>query len=479
MNTEDKAKHSHFAFLKSALCVTGSKIQIEQLIDWLREQNDAVKLKVEKVKFSDLQQWDFDAITGSLRHETGRFFAIDGIKTRTNWGKVREWDQPIINQPEVGYLGLIAKEIDGILHFLMQAKIEPGNVNFVQLAPTLQATRSNYSQVHKGKKPPYLEYFQKADSSQILLDQLQSEQGARFLRKRNRNIIIKVDNDIHVYENFIWLTLGQIKSMMHYDNLVNMDSRTVISGISYGSFNAMTVDLFNYLGKEQASKNLKKDFLKSALRSDGAINTLEQIITFLTQLKSDYDLEVTKVPLNELSGWEITESEIHHQENKYFKVIAVDVEIGNREVVKWNQPMVEPAQEGLCAFVCREIGGLLHFAVQAKLECGNHDIIEFAPTVQCLTGNYRYAREGSLPFLDYVLNAPAGNIFFDTRQSEEGGRFFREQNRNMIVIAGDEVSVELPDNYIWITLNQLYAFLKFNNYLNIQARSLIAAITFA
>ena len=63
-------------------------------------------------------------------------------------------------------------------------------------------------------------------------------------------------------------------------------------------------------------------------------------------------------------------------------------------------------------------------------------------------------------------------------QSEEGGRFYREQNRNMIIIAGDEVPNKLPPNYIWMTLNQLYTFLKFNNYLNIQARSLIAAISF-
>jgi oxidase EvaA len=159
-------------------------------------------------------------------------------------------------------------------------------------------------------------------------------------------------------------------------------------------------------------------------------------------------------------------------------VIAVDVEIGNREVTKWCQPMITPAQEGLCAFVCKEINGILHFAVQAKLECGNHDIIEFAPTVQCLTGNYKFTPKGSLPFLEYVLAAPVENIYFDTLQSEEGGRFFREQNRNMIVIAGGEVPDELPENFIWMTLNQLNTFLKFNNYLNIQARSLIAAISF-
>ena len=45
--------------------------------------------------------------------------------------------------------------------------------------------------------------------------------------------------------------------------------------------------------------------------------------------------------------------------------------------------MDEPVQEGICAFVCKEINEVLHFAVQAKLECGNFDIIEFAPTVQC------------------------------------------------------------------------------------------------
>jgi oxidase EvaA len=146
--------------------------------------------------------------------------------------------------------------------------------------------------------------------------------------------------------------------------------------------------------------------------------------------------------------------------------------------MKWTQPMVEPSQEGLCAFIGKEINGILHLIVQAKLECGNQDIIEFAPTVQCLTGNYRQTKEGTLPFLGYVLNARTDQVVFDSLQSEEGGRFFHEQNRNMIIIAGDEIPVELPSTYIWMTLNQLYTFLKFNNYLNIQSRSLLSAISF-
>jgi oxidase EvaA len=213
-------------------------------------------------------------------------------------------------------------------------------------------------------------------------------------------------------------------------------------------------------------------------KRQGSYHSIEEIITFITKLKSEFDLEIRRIPLKGVKDWIFDTDTIHHVEDKYFRVIATDVEIGSREVVNWSQPMVEPAQQGIYAFVCKEINGIIHFIVQAKLECGNHDILELAPTVQCMTGNYRHTREGTLPVLDYVLKAGKEQIFFDTRQSEEGGRFFHEQNRNLIVIdKSNEIPLELPPNYIWMTLNQLYTFLKFNNYLNIQARSLIAAIS--
>lgn len=462
-----------YNFLKSALETKNHYKPLDYVLKWLENQNEIVNVQIEKTSFDNLKSWSFN--DSSLVHESGSFFSIDGIRVNTNWGSIKSWDQPIINQPEVGYLGFITKSINGVLHFLSQAKIEPGNVKFVQISPTLQATRSNYSQVHKGKKPLFLEYFQKATQSQILLDQLQSEQGARFLRKRNRNIIIRVDEDIDVPDNFMWLTLSQLKKLMTFDNLVNMDTRTVISGIPFGSYNWETVNFFNLIYKEE---NIESKFLKSTLINNQGYNSIENIITNLTHLKSVFDLDVKRIPLTKVRDWQINENEILHKDNKYFKIIAVDVKISNREVVNWSQPMVEPAQEGLCAFVCKEIDGLLHFAVQTKLECGNYDIIEFAPTVQTLTGNYQNTNSENLPFLDYILNVDPNKVIYNSIQSEEGGRFYKEQNRNMIVLAGDEIDIKLPENFIWMTLNQMNTFLKFNNFLNIQARNLISLISF-
>lgn len=451
-------------FLRSALTMQNPFNSTEQVLDWIREQNRKILVNVRQISFKEMvPMWQFDA-EGNLRHASGKFFSIEGIRVKTNYGGVPQWEQPIINQPEIGYLGIITKEIEGVLYFLLQAKVEPGNVNNVQLSPTLQATKSNYSQVHKGNKPLYLEYFQNAKPEQILLDQLQSEQGARFLRKRNRNIIIRVEDEIPVYDNFIWVTLGQIKALASMDNIVNMDTRTVISGIPLHTIADMELPKRRAWGYD-------------LLHDDCPYHTTIEILSWMTSLKCKYELNVTPIPLKEVEHWGTTDMAIEHEDGRFFKVIAAQVEINNREVKTWCQPLVAPAQQGLTAFVIKKINGTYHFLVQGKVESGNFDTLEMAPTVQCITDNY--TGKNNQPFVEYVLNAKKEQIRVDTLQSEEGGRFYQEQNRNLIIEADDSFPVDnLPENYIWVSFQQLMLFLHFNNYLNIQSRSLISLIRF-
>lgn len=457
-------------FLKSLLTIENTFHKLEEIIEWLAIRNQEIKVSVEIKPFKALDRWVFDEKTCNLRHETGKFFSIDGLHVKKDSDFVTQWCQPIINQPEVGYLGIITKEFDGVLYFLMQAKIEPGNVNCVQLSPTLQATKSNYTQTHAGKVPKYLEYFQNAKPEDILIDQLQSEQGARFLRKRNRNIIIKVDTDIPVYEDFKWMTLGQIKQLIVKDNLVNMDSRTVLSGITFsnqGLIREYDSSLYSSMGHE---------LLISSMISSGK-NSIGNLMTWMCSLKSTCNLMVDHIPLKDVDDWIVSDSEIYHKERKYFRIMGVNVHIENREVQDWCQPMVEPMERGVCAFLIKKIYGVYHFLVQAKFECGNFDMYEFAPTVQCLESQL-YNNTNQNYFVDQVLNAKKEDILFDTYQSEEGGRFFREQNRNILIKLDDSFPEELPKNYAWMTLGQLNSFLKYNNFVNIQARSLLSALQF-
>lgn len=440
----------------------------EDIRQWIATRNHEVGVSVEQIPFDEMDGWKIEA-DGSLRHQSGKFFSIEGIRVTTDYTSLRMWEQPIIHQPEIGYLGILTKEFDGVLYFLMQAKIEPGNVNCVQISPTLQATKSNYTQVHGGKKAAYLDYFKNVRPEQVIVDQLQSEQGARFLRKRNRNIIIKVDEDVPVLEDFCWMTLAQIKELMQTDNLVNMDTRTVIAGLNFHDFEMPE-------GVREQMSAFGRAMLASAECKAG-MHTLREIHSWYTNLKASYDLTVTQMPLNKVSDWVCKRDEIVRPDGKYFRVLGVRVSIDNREVRSWCQPLVQPMQQGLCAFIIKEINGVFHFLVQAKLECGNLDVFELAPTVQCLTGNI--FKDAAKPaFTDYVLNASTDQIIYDTLQSEEGGRFYHEQNRNMLVMADESFPIDLPAHFHWMTLYQLNSFMRFNNYINIQARSLIAAIRY-
>ena len=441
----------------------------EELKEWILQRNREVEVRIDRIRFSEMKMWQ-RASDGSLHHDSGRFFSIQGIDVATDYGNISNWRQPIINQPEVGYLGILTKEIDGILYCLMQAKIEPGNINSVQISPTLQATKSNYSRVHTGKAPRYLEYFVNAKPENIILDQLQSEQGARFLRKRNRNIIIKVTENIELHPDFRWMTLRQIKELMHCDNLVNMDTRTVLSGLKISDY-ITPLDSLNGMSK------FGKEMLLSSTTNHEYKSTIDHL-SWLTNLKSKYDLRTTTCAVNNMPGWNSTDFEIAREDGKYFKIIGVNVTISNREVATWCQPLVQPMQDGLCAFIVKKIDGIYHFLIQAKLECGNFDILELAPTVQCLTGAVGKEAHEKPDFYDYVVNASKEQLIIDALQSEEGGRFYHEQNRNLIVEADESFPLNLPPRFTWMTLSQIYEFLRFNNYLNIQARSLISSINY-
>lgn len=462
-------------FRSSLLSLDSIDGSVTDILNWMKDQNRMTKTSIHRVPLVELRGWAFTEDRSSLRHQSGRFFSIDALGVFTDWGPVRDWEQPILNQAEIGFIGFLVKSFNGILHFLAQAKVEPGNVNTVQLSPTLQATRSNYLRIHGGLAPSFLDHFKNARSEHTLIDQLQSEQGSRFLKKRNRNIIIQVDDDLQRPDNFRWVTLGQIKALLKYDNVVNMDTRSVIACIHFGT------EPFRVAAQpeERSKREMVEAIRKSATNHTTFQSSLDEIHSKIARLKSIYTANVSSRPLHALKHWKIDSTEIRHKDHLFFKIIGVDVSIENREIAEWMQPMVESCRKGLFAFIAKELEGVLHFAVQIKWECGNLDAFEFGPTVQDLDGGPTVGStidEGF--FKNQVMETESDRILYDSLQSEEGGRFFREQNRYMIVMADESFPNELPENFVWMTLHQIFSFLRFNNQFNIQARSLIASLPF-
>jgi len=441
----------------------GKIYSTNELLNWIEERNKEIKVKISKIAFESNMLWRYIDEDGVIANQQRSFFTISGVKS----GNVQ---QPIIIQDEIGYLGIICKEIDGVLNFLMQAKIEPGNVNKIQLSPTIQATKSNFLQKHGGKKPAYLDYFINASKYEIVVDQIQSEQSSRFLKKRNRNIIIKVDNDnIEILPSHKWMTLGQIKRLMKYDNLVNMDTRTVLSCIPFS--------LFSMTEKEKEDISglfLDKELYKSIFEGDGS-NIIPDIYQYINNYKMFDEGKVEKVPLFDLENWEMKNGEFVCKNEFPFKVVFCDISIEGREVKHWTQPLFEAIGMATFGLIMSDINGIRKFLVKAQPEVGCFDKLELGPTVQLEPVSHIDEYDEITAFFMDKLKRPE-NVYCNVVLSEEGGRFYHEQNHNIIIKVDCEQIPKLPEGYFWCDYKTLNILVQVNNCLNIQLRNLLSLL---
>jgi oxidase EvaA len=210
---------------------------LKEIKTWYKNIIQKSNTKVKRIDLSDCSNWEMNKKI--ISHKSKKFFKVEALRITNSYKReiVGGWDQPILTEPgyKGGLLGLLRKEINGVPHYLINAKFEPGNYRLIQLSPTLQATFSNISQAHKGNTPRFLKYFtdQKKNKCKIFFKQWFSEEGGRLYNKRNLGIllnhnsheIIKIDSD------FKWVTLKQIKQLILENAMVNPHLRGLVSFI--------------------------------------------------------------------------------------------------------------------------------------------------------------------------------------------------------------------------------------------------------
>lgn len=441
----------------------GSVNKTHELLSWIRELNKNTYVNINECSIQDSSFWFYDDYNGEVLNRKRSFFSIKGMRRFVENEFVSE--QPIIVQPEIGYLGIICKEIDGVLYFLMQGKIEPGNINCVQISPTIQATKSNFTRAHGGKLPAYFSYFENSRDYIVICDQIQSEQATRFYKKRNRNMVMLIQEEIEVLPNFKWMTLGQIKVLMKYDNLVNMDTRTVLSGLPF------VTNVFD----ENLSVFFRDKPLFKSMFYGNISEQLPQIYQRINNYKMFKDVRIATVPLNQLVDWKIDDFGITCKKQADFMVRYYDIEISGREVQHWTQPLFKAIGEATFGlFTCVD-NEKRQFLIKIKPEIGSFDKIEIGPTVQWEPSHYLYNDDYVEAIFRKKIESKK-NCLVDVMLSEEGGRFYHEQNRNIIVECDKSELTELSDDYLWVDFATLNYLVQVNNCLNIQLRNLLSLI---
>ena len=409
--------------------------------NWFNSQKKYNKINVKIKKLDSLKNWYFNK--DSIFHKSKKFFKIIGIHVTSNFvGK--NWDQPIIVQKELGILGIIKDKKRE--RFLLQAKVEPGNKNKLQLSPTVQATKSNYTRIHGGKKIPFLSFF--INKKKYFISQ--SEQGYRYLFKFNYNSLVETKKNIKIFDNFYWFNKKDLIKLVKIKNILNMDTISVFSCF--------------------ISKN-KIDF---------PLVSMQKINKWIKIRDKIFNLKIKIKPLVDLKNWIVKNDSINHKKNKHFSIIGLNINANKREVKEWDQPIIKGKKTAFVGYLVKEFNKTNHYLCRYNKKPGLKK-----STLSCSVNtsdlkNYN-SNNNLIKFEKKILK----NFFlnkkkkfksiYDNILSDEGGRFLNCEIRYKALKLNNNTKIKIPHNYIWVSQNQMIEMIS-KKKIDIEARILFGCI---
>lgn len=127
---------------------------------------------------------------------------------------------------------MIARETRGKgVEFLLQAIAECGNIDVLQLGPSIQNTRSSAGREHAGSRLPMAEVLTAKTGVSVVYRASHTEEGSRFWKRSNQNFVLFVEDEGVIETDlkmFYWASLSQIKALALTDDILNPFVKTIL-----------------------------------------------------------------------------------------------------------------------------------------------------------------------------------------------------------------------------------------------------------
>lgn len=432
------------------------------------------KFEISPIDFEDSAEWRFEK--GQLRHRTAGFFSLAGIAAEARDSFLDGWKQLIIVQRQTAINGFLLRNTDVGAEVLFQGRVEPGNVNGMQLAPTVQSTKSNYERLHGGAATPMVELFTEPDRAETVYDELQSEEATRYHGKYNRNVVLRVptDCDVDAPSTFRWYNIDAIRQFAITSNILNTDARSVLSCMGW---DALVGADGPFAGHPQGSfgAELRNSYDAS---EDTAEQSTMDLLHWLASLRVRCGLRTRIIDLKDLQNWVVEKDCIREREVEHgFSARQYRVTAIGREVKSWDQPLILSNSVGRVMLVGQVRKGVLHFMVKANQEVGFLEGIQLSASVIISPGETcRTEDRTERVLIDHVADGNKTTVLNHCRQSEEGGRFYKEENDYEIVLLDPDAQLPDSDFYRWVTLSQIRRLIQIPGVISIEFRGVLALL---
>ncbi|MDC1068555.1 NDP-hexose 2,3-dehydratase family protein [Candidatus Kapabacteria bacterium] len=398
-----------------------SKPDLENFLD------DTIQLsnfEIELATFEQQDEWQIKDDT--ISHKTGGFFHLIGLQ-------LKDKQKLMLYQPQGAFNGLIFTVKKGQVFLLIQARIEPGNSGIGQFGPTIQSTPANYLRLHGGKQTPYLDYFMGLKpNSKLVFNSTQLDLGERYYQKTKILSYVFVEDELHLHQGMCWVSLNTIQECLFTDNFLNTDLKSMLG-------------IFDW---------------DSLLKPDTKTNDTH-IELKIPYYKSDCNSKF--IGLSELIDWDITNHGIEAQNPKEdISAKLFRVKTLTREKMEWYQPLITFSKKGRFILCYKIIENEYYFLLKYGSEFGIPGQFVFQPSF-----NF-YAEDD-----DFLID-PSWNLIHNIIQSEEGGRFYKNENDYQIFeIIND---LELKQDQSWFSTKQFKRILLTSNLCSIQLRCIASLV---
>jgi len=106
-------------------------------------------------------------------------------------------------------------------------------------------------------------------------------------------------------------------------------------------------------------------------KSDFPLNSKETINKWKKSLNKKYFLKTKIINLNLIKSWNLSKKKIFHQSKHHFSVIGVNVKTNMREVIDWDQPIIQGSKMAFAGYLIKKFKNTDHYLCRYILKPGS------------------------------------------------------------------------------------------------------------
>ena len=134
----------------------GAQHTLTEIISWVTELKTGCDLSVTSLPLNQASGWLNDDY--EIRHETNQYFSVVAVSVQAGNREIVSWTQPLLKHFGYGIVGFLTQKINGTLHFLVRASLEPGNIDLIELGPTIACSGAE-QRLDQPHAPPLFSHF--------------------------------------------------------------------------------------------------------------------------------------------------------------------------------------------------------------------------------------------------------------------------------------------------------------------------------